>query len=79
VKIINAYASYAVCVSCDLDEIEQLAPKSAMKESEIYLAGFRRAYTVCCHLTMFSLGKVLRENNGRPAIAYFFESGDQYQ
>jgi hypothetical protein len=28
---------------------------------------------------MASLGKVIRENHGVSAVAYFFESGDQYQ
>jgi hypothetical protein len=79
VKIINRYSSYAVCVSCDLTEIERLAPRSAARGSEMYLGGFRRAYATCCHLAMASLGNVIRENNGVPAVAYFFESGDQYQ
>jgi hypothetical protein len=79
VRLINKYASYAVCVSCDLEEIERLAPKTAAKDSEICLDGFRRAYATCCHLVMASLGKVIRENEGIPAVAYFFESGDQYQ
>jgi hypothetical protein len=79
VLIINEYASYAVCVSCDLPEIEGLAPRSAEKGSEIYLDGFRRAYATCCHLAMAVLGNIIRENSGVPAVAYFFESGDQYQ
>ena len=79
VRIINAHASYAVCVSCDLPEIERLAPMSAAKGSEIYLDAFRRAYATCCHLAMASLGNIVRENSGVPAVAYFFGSGDQYQ
>jgi hypothetical protein len=31
VQIINRYASYAVCVSCDLAEVDRLSPKSAAK------------------------------------------------
>jgi hypothetical protein len=79
VQIINRYASYAVCVSCDRAEIERLAPKSAAVGSEMYLAGFRSAYATCCHLAMASLGNIVRENKGVPAAAYFFESGDRYQ
>jgi hypothetical protein len=79
VKIINKHASYAVCISCDLSEIERLAPRSAARGSEMYLDGFRCAYATCCHLAMTSLGNIIRENGGMPAVAYFFESGDQYQ
>jgi hypothetical protein len=45
----------------------------------MYLDGFRRAYATCCHLAMTTLGELIRVNNGIPAVAYFFESGDRYQ
>jgi hypothetical protein len=79
VRILNRYATYAVCVSCNLSEIEALAPTSAARGSEIYLDGFRRAYAVCCHLAMASLGKVAKENRTDSGIAYVFESGDLHQ
>jgi hypothetical protein len=79
VRIINRYASYAVCISCDLLEVERLSPKSASAGSEMFLDGFRHAYAICCHLAMALLSKNIREFAGRSDISYFFESGDQHQ
>jgi hypothetical protein len=79
VRIINKYASYAVCVSCDIPEVDRLAPKTAAKGSEKYLGAFKEAYGICCHAGMAQLGKLIRENGGNPAVAYFFESGDLHQ
>lgn len=79
VDIINKYASYGVCISCDVNEVNSLAPTIAAPGSEIYLVGFRRAYAVCCHLAMFSLSKMVCQHSPSTTINYFFESGDQYQ
>ena len=42
VAIINRYASNGVAVSCDFKEMNELAPRSAAKGSELSLDGFSR-------------------------------------
>lgn len=80
IAIVNRYRSYGVAVSCDLNEINALAPISAATDSQRYLAGFRRAYPICCHLAMSTFGKLVREHGGGDHdIAYFFETGDADQ
>lgn len=79
VKIINKYVSYGVAASCNMSELLQLAPKAASVGSEKYLDGFRSAYATCCHVVMFRLGEILREQNSQSRIAYFFEKGDKNQ
>jgi hypothetical protein len=79
VAIINRYASNGVAVSCDLKEMNELAPRSAAKGSEHFLDGFESAYATCSHLAMFSLGKMLDFLGKDSSIAYFFEAGDDNQ
>lgn len=74
--IMNSAASFAVAVSCNVDEVERLAPKLVDPGSRALLGGFRSAYGVCCHAAMASLARM---TGGQGGIAYFFESGDEYQ
>lgn len=78
VTVINRYASYGVAVSCNINEVAALAPKSTAAASEHFLGGFRTAYATCCHMAMSSLGKVVSENSDS-RVAYFFEMGDKHQ
>lgn len=70
VKIIKRRVSYGVVISCDLAELDPLLPK--------WVRGFQHAYPVCCHLVMQKLGTFVSDA-GTQRIAYFFETGDQYE
>ena len=70
VKIIKRRISYGVVMSCDLAELDPLLPK--------WVRGLEHAYPVCCHLVMQKLGSFVSEA-GTQRIAYFFESGDNYE
>ena len=70
------YASFAVAVSCRLDEIQRLAPTEADPGSRNILAGFRTGYAMCCHAAMAALGDLAAKGT---SIAYFFEHGDEHQ
>lgn len=76
VEIIKEHALMTVAVSCSMDEVRRLAPTSADPGSTDILSGFRTAYAICTHAAMFSLADLV---HGNIDIAYFFESGDQYQ
>lgn len=76
VAIINATASFVVSVSCDIAELNRLAPKSADPKSRVLLGGLNSAYAVCSHLAMCSIAELADD---RTEIAYFFESGDDGQ
>lgn len=72
VKIINKTITAAFAVSCNLHEVELLAPK--------WIRGFSRAYPVCCHLVMIAAGQFLEESGrGFERITYIFESGHKDQ
>lgn len=80
VRVINRFASHVVTASCDIADIERLAPKSADPESEVIRGGLANAYALCCHMAMFALADLVRnKRQGTPDIAYFFEEGDEHQ
>lgn len=79
VSIINAYASYAVAVSCRISDIERLAPKTATPETEFFLDAFSAAYPLCATMAMSALGGLLRKSGNDSGVAYFFEQGDLNQ
>lgn len=71
VRAVNRRMSLGVAVSCKINELESAAPH--------WIRGFRRAYPICCHLCMTSLGKWLRDSRFAQNVAYFFESGHPYE
>lgn len=79
IEIINKYANYGIAISCNMGEIQRLAPIRAASSSEKYLDGFKSAYATCCHLAMASLARLIREHNSDSRVAYFFEVGDKNQ
>jgi hypothetical protein len=79
VKIINRFASCGVAVSCDVADVDRLAPKTAGPESLALHGGLARAYSLCCHMAMYSLALTVRAGRSAPDIAYFFEKGDKHQ
>ncbi|MFZ5779057.1 MAG: hypothetical protein ACOY4R_02470 [Pseudomonadota bacterium] len=80
VKLINRFASYAVAVSCDVADVERLAPRRADADSAVIHGGLAHSYALCCHMAMFALADLVRKTRqGAPDIAYFFERGDEHQ
>lgn len=79
IAIMTGKASYGVAVSCDIQEFEKLAPKSATQDSVKYLGAFRRPYGACMHLAMSYFGHVVSAARSKARIAYFLERGDAHQ
>jgi hypothetical protein len=75
IPIITRTASFGVAVSCDVTELSRVAPTTADPESRVILGGFRLPYAFCCHAAMSALAKLATNAD----IAYFFETGDDYQ
>lgn len=71
VRIISLRMSFAVAVSCKLEEMKRYSPA--------WICGFGHAYPVCCHLAMTTVGQCLDEKNNPEKVAYFFENGHQYE
>lgn len=76
VQIINRNASHAVAVSCDIEELQRLAPKPSDLKPKVLAGGLSHQYGFCCHLAMGALARLVQGDDG---IAYFFESGDDFQ
>jgi hypothetical protein len=71
VKIITARISWGVAVSCDISEMDGLLPK--------HISGFEHAYPVCCHMAMTMLGMLVTDRAMNEQIAYFFETGHEFE
>lgn len=79
VKIMNT-AQYGIAVSCNVADVERLAPKSAGEDSMVFHGGLTRAYALCCHVAMYAVALHVRTvRPGAADIAYFFEKGDEHQ
>lgn len=68
--IIHRRMTLGSAVSCNVAEVEQLAPK--------WIRGFRYAYSLCCHLNMIAIGEYLRQNDSSERVRYVFESGHRH-
>src|SRR5207245_943474 len=72
VALINHRVVLGVAVSCRLAEVQSVAPR--------WIRGFGHPYTLCCHLSMTTVGDWVRdERGGRDRVAYVFESGHKGQ
>jgi hypothetical protein len=71
VEIVNERTAVAVVVMCNRKEFAAVAPKKR---------GFSNPYPTCCHLCMSLVGQWMdKRSPGTGDVAYFFESGFQYQ
>jgi hypothetical protein len=71
VEIINHRISFGVAVSCNRYEVNSLMPR--------WFGGFDDAYVVCCHIAMLMMGELAFKSKRLDGVAYFFESGHQFQ
>lgn len=78
VAIVNRYASFAVVVSCDVEEVSDLGLRNAAPQNEFLLDAVRNPYPCCMHWAMGALGGMTNAQGG-PAVAYVFERGDRFQ
>jgi hypothetical protein len=69
IKLINRTATFGVGVSCDMQEVASLFPKT--------LPIFHRVYPMCCYLAMEMLSGIAKAHGYIDGIAYCFESGQQ--
>jgi hypothetical protein len=77
IRTINEHASLISVVSCDVDEVDRLSPKSATADSELLLDSARSAYNCGLHWTMGAMGSLLNHQDQR--VQYWFERGDNFQ
>lgn len=70
VKIIKRRVSAGFAVSCNVKEVERLAPR---------VRGLSHAYPLCCHLSMIAVGQFVSKSSPYESVTYVFEAGHLHQ